>query len=403
MMQRQIQRVVLSSIALIACAPFWPAAARAQGSPARGAWNRSVRANGETWIYRFTVTEGARADQTVRPDGRSGGGDVRRVDEQSGGAAGSSGRARRLAAGPPSDDGGAADGSVDIVAQRAYLRTATGGQGNEVAAPAVGQTVYFHVDFGLAGATAAVDVSRRSVIDGQNFCSTTESTAAGSYFAWCTNGWTATAGDHTLRWDFDYDNTVAETDESNNSETWAWTSSSASVDLSANRAFLKTMAGGTGDEVTTPSVGQTVFFYVDLTVVGPDSGVMVDRQALIDGQPFCTFTSTLQPGDYFSWCTDGWPATAGSHTLRWDLDYNNAVTETDENNNSVSTTWPSGAQCAGDCDGNHMVTVNELITMVDIALGNGSASCSAGDANGDSAITITDIVAGVKRALNGCG
>jgi hypothetical protein len=59
--------------------------------------------------------------------------------------------------------------------------------------------------------------------------------------------------------------------------------------------------------------------------------------------------------------------------------------------------------CLGDCDRQGEVTVNELITMVNIALGNAGASmCTAGDANGDGEITINEIVAGVNNALNGC-
>jgi hypothetical protein len=59
--------------------------------------------------------------------------------------------------------------------------------------------------------------------------------------------------------------------------------------------------------------------------------------------------------------------------------------------------------CAGDCDGSGDVTVNELITMVNIALGTAQvAACTAGDANGDGTITINEIIAGVNNALNGC-
>ncbi|MBP1686035.1 MAG: hypothetical protein H6Q33_2178 [Deltaproteobacteria bacterium] len=59
--------------------------------------------------------------------------------------------------------------------------------------------------------------------------------------------------------------------------------------------------------------------------------------------------------------------------------------------------------CIGDCDGNGGVTVYEIITMVNIALGNLPASaCAAGDANGDGIITIDEILAALQNALNGC-
>ena len=47
--------------------------------------------------------------------------------------------------------------------------------------------------------------------------------------------------------------------------------------------------------------------------------------------------------------------------------------------------------------------MNELITMVNIALGTANVSlCTAGDANGDGTITVNEIIAGVNNALNGC-
>jgi hypothetical protein len=59
--------------------------------------------------------------------------------------------------------------------------------------------------------------------------------------------------------------------------------------------------------------------------------------------------------------------------------------------------------CVGDCDGSGDVTVNELITMVNIALGNASLnSCPAGDADHSGAITIDEILRAVNHALNGC-
>jgi CSLREA domain-containing protein len=59
--------------------------------------------------------------------------------------------------------------------------------------------------------------------------------------------------------------------------------------------------------------------------------------------------------------------------------------------------------CVGDCNGDGIVTVNEIILMVDIALGYLPASaCTAGDADHDGSVTISEIVAAVNSALNGC-
>jgi len=60
--------------------------------------------------------------------------------------------------------------------------------------------------------------------------------------------------------------------------------------------------------------------------------------------------------------------------------------------------------CAGDCDGRGTVTVDEILTMVNIALGNAPVTtCEAGDANHDGQITIDEILTAVNNALNGCG
>ena len=59
--------------------------------------------------------------------------------------------------------------------------------------------------------------------------------------------------------------------------------------------------------------------------------------------------------------------------------------------------------CAGDCKGDGAVTIDELITLVNIALDAANVSaCAAGDANGDGAITINEVVIAVNAALNGC-
>ncbi len=61
------------------------------------------------------------------------------------------------------------------------------------------------------------------------------------------------------------------------------------------------------------------------------------------------------------------------------------------------------AVCIGDCDNTGQVTVGELITMVNIALGNAPVtSCAAGDSDGDGTITVDEILKAVTAALDGC-
>ena len=67
------------------------------------------------------------------------------------------------------------------------------------------------------------------------------------------------------------------------------------------------------------------------------------------------------------------------------------------------TATPTVPACAGDCNGNDSVTVDEILTMVGVALGNDEVSaCLAGDANNDGQITIEEILAAVDNALSTC-
>lgn len=72
------------------------------------------------------------------------------------------------------------------------------------------------------------------------------------------------------------------------------------------------------------------------------------------------------------------------------------------------TETPGAAACTGDCDGDGVVTINELVRMTNMALGisicgeGAVAPCPAGDANGDCAITVEELVRGVGNNQNGC-
>jgi ELWxxDGT repeat protein len=59
--------------------------------------------------------------------------------------------------------------------------------------------------------------------------------------------------------------------------------------------------------------------------------------------------------------------------------------------------------CTGDCNDDAVVTINELIQGVRIALGEAPvAGCTAIDANGDGRVTIDELVRAVQAALTGC-
>lgn len=61
------------------------------------------------------------------------------------------------------------------------------------------------------------------------------------------------------------------------------------------------------------------------------------------------------------------------------------------------------ASCAGDCDSSSTVTVDEVILLVNVALGHSTSdACTPGDVNADGEITVDEIVAATNRALDGC-
>lgn len=59
--------------------------------------------------------------------------------------------------------------------------------------------------------------------------------------------------------------------------------------------------------------------------------------------------------------------------------------------------------CVGDCNANHVVTVDELLTGVKVALGGAALSkCTKIDASQDGAVTVEELVAAVNNAVHGC-
>lgn len=70
---------------------------------------------------------------------------------------------------------------------------------------------------------------------------------------------------------------------------------------------------------------------------------------------------------------------------------------------AASTETPTVPVCVGDCDGNRIVTVDEVLRQVQISLGIGLVSeCQAGDTDSSGTITVDEILAAVNVALDGC-
>jgi len=103
----------------------------------------------------------------------------------------------------------------------------------------------------------------------------------------------------------------------------------------------------------------------------------------------------------FTWTA---PTTPGMYTLFGAGNSTNADTTDEGDDGAVAVLMITvGAACAGDCDGDGTVSVNELVLAVNIALGALPVTdCQAADTDGDGIVSITELVAAVNKALNGC-
>jgi outer membrane protein assembly factor BamB len=70
---------------------------------------------------------------------------------------------------------------------------------------------------------------------------------------------------------------------------------------------------------------------------------------------------------------------------------------------SLALTGGQAAACVGDCDGDRLVTIGELVGAVQIALtDDGIERCEAIDNNLDDLVSIDELILGVGKALDGC-
>lgn len=70
---------------------------------------------------------------------------------------------------------------------------------------------------------------------------------------------------------------------------------------------------------------------------------------------------------------------------------------------AVCAPGAAAAACTGDCNGGGTVTVNELVTGVNISLGTAPISaCEAFDGSGNGKVEVNELVAGVNNSLRGC-
>jgi hypothetical protein len=235
---------------------------------------------------------------------------------------------------------------VDLLALRAFMKTGSNGSGNEVAIPAVGQTVFFHLDLQVWGVGGPVNVQAQARLDGAPYCTVGGAVPTGSAAIGSCQAWVVTAGSHTLQWTLDPTLLVSELDETNNTASKSFTSSTFTSDLVAQRSYMRTAPGGGGIEVLDqPKVGETVVFTTDWQFTGTGAASTVTLRAVLDGTVFCggslmnvapsSTTNTIS-------CSSGWVVTGGQHTVQWDFDYNGEIGEQDEGNNSIFKIFTPG-------------------------------------------------------------
>jgi hypothetical protein len=70
---------------------------------------------------------------------------------------------------------------------------------------------------------------------------------------------------------------------------------------------------------------------------------------------------------------------------------------------ATATPTLGGPACAGDCNGDGAVGVDELVRIVALGAGNEVEACVAADRNEDETIGIDEVVWSVRSALDGCG
>lgn len=77
------------------------------------------------------------------------------------------------------------------------------------------------------------------------------------------------------------------------------------------------------------------------------------------------------------------------------------VTPTATFHTATATATP--VACVGDCNRNGAVTVDELLTGVNIAIGTLPLDhCALFDADGNGTVTVDELLRAVNNALNGC-
>ncbi len=151
-------------------------------------------------------------------------------------------------------------------------------------------------------------------------------------------------------------------------------------------ATVTVIPTGTATGAASPASTRTRTATVTASATGT-APVTVAPTDTATGAPSATPTSTVNP-------TGSPPAT---------LNATATVTATPVGPTPTATDTPSARACTGDCDAAGGVSISELITGVNIALGSLPLDrCPAFDPSASGGVEINELIAAVNNALNGC-
>ena len=147
----------------------------------------------------------------------------------------------------------------------------------------------------------------------------------------------------------------------------------------------------------TPVTPSPTYTWTNTPVPATPTFTFTRTNTPVTPSPTYTWTNTpVPPTPTFTFTQTNTPVTPSpTYTLT-----NTPVTPTATN---TPPPTPTTTPCTGDCNQSGDVQISEIITMVDIALGNLPISaCEAGDTDGSGTIEIHEIIAAVNNALRGC-
>ena len=293
--------------------------------PAGGTWTRQLRPRGEAWTYSFEVP--ALDTSTPVPNTTA-------TDDAD--AALAAPRILRTSGDQLSAKLLKPNAVIDYSADNAYFIDVSL---NAVTSVIAGQAVYPAVDVGLGGQPPLTPLlSARATIDGVVWC---QGQLALQFLysrveLFCPLAFYPTPGTHLMQWTLNYDNSQPETNFANNSATRTFAPVSGQLDVIAQRAYFMSGPNATGNIVTTPAVGQTVYLYLDLTVQGILSPVSFTDAVTIDGALFCAVGGSAPGGLYYDTCPKPWTVTPGWHTITWTVDSTQVLNEYTRSNDTAS-------------------------------------------------------------------